>query len=134
MCYIELTNGIELNALVDMDQTMVEVYHYMVNSFNEYAKDNDLDINLKLTVFTQTNSTTNTNDTIKGLLNNKLTKYDLYIYDNKNSANYVDYFINLYDYLTEGYISLFNDRVISDSCVYHNKLFGLVSNFFFNLL
>ncbi|KAG4085823.1 periplasmic binding protein-like II [Neocallimastix lanati (nom. inval.)] len=130
----ELTNGIELNALVDMDQTMVEVYHYMVNSFNEYAKDNDLDINLKLTVFTQTNSTTNTNDTIKGLLNNKSTKYDLYIYDNKNSANYVDYFINLYDYLTEGYISLFNDRVISDSCVYHNKLFGLPVVLFYDVL
>lgn len=54
-------------------------------------------------------------------------KYELIFYDNIYSLRFGEHFLNLRDYLTEEYINMYDERITSQTCVYNDKLVGLVN-------
>jgi len=114
------TNGMTISAVVESDDTSILDYvSYMIDHFNEYAKTNGLDIELGLTAYSQTGDSI-----IDSLISKQSTKYDLFIFSDRNSANYVDSFLDLYSCLSLDHISMYNHNIISKSII-NNKLIGL---------
>jgi len=69
------------------------------------------------------------------LLSKKTEKYELIFYDNIYSMRYAPHLLNLYDYLDEDHIILYDREIILKSCVSDDKLVGIVNiiyNFFFH--
>eukprot|EP00833_Pecoramyces_ruminatium_P015881 jgi/Orpsp1_1/1189913/evm.model.d7180000075425.1 len=101
----------------------------MVKEFNKYSKENNLDITLELTLFTQYNSTIiDTSDyvsEIEVLFNKKSYKYDIFNYKTIDIQDLGSYFINLNDILTQNEINSYNSRVLSLLNFENNKIVGL---------
>ncbi|KAL6617500.1 hypothetical protein U3516DRAFT_780391 [Neocallimastix sp. 'constans'] len=109
----------------------------VVNKFNKYSKENDLGINIELNVFTEKNFTGsifNFGDVIESILKKSKTKYDLYLYDNAYGSKYGNYFLDLKEYLSEDLIKLYDKKIISDTCIYKNKLIALPARLEYNVL
>jgi len=101
----------------------IETYNSLIDVFNNYAKNNNLDINLSLFIY---NSMTDHCSIIENLLARKSTKYDLYFYNYVDSAISAKNFVDLRQHLTDDNINVFNSDILSKSCVYDDKLIGLV--------
>jgi len=100
-----------------------------VDSFNEYSKNNNLDINLKLNLLTTNNfsiSVENSNMMFESLLNNKRNNYDLYIYDASWTKHYCKYFVDLSEHLGKEHVNAFNKKIISQLSLCEDKLIGMV--------
>ncbi|ORX84281.1 periplasmic binding protein-like II [Anaeromyces robustus] len=104
-----------------------EVYLSIFNEFNTYANENDLDIQAKLHILSNTNSTTNKADfgSSTEVLLKKYNKYDIYVYDNLYIANYGKYLLDLKDYFTQDYLNLYNQNLLNQTCYYKDELVGL---------
>jgi len=102
-----------------------------MDKFNNYAKENGLNIKFEITSITPSMSMTDgkkeLNTIIKSLLKKKSSKYDIYFYDNVYSSNYSNYFLDLYEYLPKSHLDMYNDDIITNLCVYNNHLIGLVT-------
>jgi len=111
-------------------------YSFLVDKFNEYSEANNLDVTIKLTLVSKNNFTSSDEDypsTVEALLKKKLFTYDLYFYDNAYSAKYGEYLINLYDYLSPEHIEMYHSDILSNSCIYNDKLVGLVNHYYMNI-
>jgi len=100
----ELINAVNVNAVTYSYRDSPQEINKLADMFNHYAKENNLDITLQLTVFTSVNSeignsAVNYNTIVESLLNKKSSKYDLYFYDSAYSAKFGNHFINLFEYL-----------------------------------
>jgi len=107
----------------------IHLYTTLVKDFNNYAKNNDLDINLNLTILTPLNSTiylNNYNSMIESLMQRQSTKYDIFFYYATYSIEFGEYFINLKDYLDEEHIEYYDSNTLSSICQYEDKIAGLV--------
>lgn len=105
------------------------MYSPCVNDFNEYAKENNLNITLQLNLFSELNSTATVRDyetSIDSLFQRKSSKYDLIFYDNIYSKRFGSHLINLNDILSKDHIDMYMEGVASQTCFYENKLVGLV--------
>ena len=106
------------------------IYKVLVDGFNEYSIQNNLNIHLDLTILTPENSQSdfeNYGTTIDSLLLKKSTKYDLYFYYAAYSKKYGEHFLNLREYLTEEFLNRFDKKLLDDMCSINNKvLIGLV--------
>jgi len=130
MLYIDSINAIDLNAIAFTYDVDVQVYTYLVKNFNNYSKENNLDINIHLNLITPANSTTEINDYgnfLESLLIKKTLKYDLIFYDNIYSFRYGAHLINLYDILPKEHINMYNPQITSQSCAYQDEIVGLVT-------
>jgi len=126
----ELINAVNVNAVTYSYRDSPQEINKLADMFNHYAKENNLDITLQLTVFTSVNSeignsAVNYNTIVESFLNKKSSKYDLYFYDSAYSAKFGNHFINLFEYLPNEYINMYNSDIISNTCVYNNHLIGL---------
>ena len=104
----------------------------MVNEFNQYAKKNNLNISVNLNLLTGTNTTKTFSDyiiTVETLMEKKNNKYDLYFFDNSFTSHYGEYLLDLSKYISKDYVDLFDTEIISQTCLYENKIVSLV-NFF----
>jgi len=63
----------------------------------------------------------------------KNNKYDLYFFDNSYTTHYGEYLLDLSKYISKNFVDIFDPNVISQTCLYENKLVSLV-NIFFHLL
>jgi len=102
----------------------------VINIFNDYAKEHNIDISIKIDIYTPLNSTTNTEDfgsEIEYLLKKKKNKYDIILYDTIYSPRYAPYFIDLKDYIPKEHIDLYSSTFANQTCTYQGKWFGLVS-------
>jgi len=101
----------------------------MVNDFNNYAKKNNLDVELTITLYCNTNSSLLVGDfgtEIEYLLQKHSDKYDFFFYDNMYSPRFSPYFIDISEYLDEKHMNLYNSSIAKDFCKYENKWVGLV--------
>jgi len=103
------------------------------DDFNEYARKNNIDITLKITVFTSANSTVYTDGgkiTIESLLENKSDKYDIYFYFYSNVHGYGEHLLDLTGYISPETIELYDSNIFRRTCIINNRLVGFVNIFF----
>ncbi|ORX89675.1 periplasmic binding protein-like II, partial [Neocallimastix californiae] len=130
-------NCIKLNAISIAHDYNNDYQIKVIEKFNKYSNENDLGINIELNVFTEKNFTGsifNYGDVIESILKKSKTKYDLYFYDNTYGSRYGNYFLDLKEYLSEDLIKLYDKKIISDTCIYKNKLIALPSRLEYNIL
>ncbi|KAG4100447.1 hypothetical protein H8356DRAFT_899168, partial [Neocallimastix lanati (nom. inval.)] len=76
-------NTLELNAVAFSFQNSVPYFTIVINKFNEYTKQNNIDIHVTLNLYSTDNSTKYVNDygsTIEFILSRGSTKYDIIFY------------------------------------------------------
>ncbi|ORX81333.1 periplasmic binding protein-like II, partial [Anaeromyces robustus] len=128
LLFINDVNSIILNALAFTDNLDVQIYSYLVNEFNDYSKKNNIDITLKLTLFTPSNSTIETIDffsLVDSYLLKKSTRYDIYFYENIYTTKFEPHFINLKEWMPKSHIDMYTHIEKSESFFYNNKLVAL---------
>jgi len=133
---IEVINCITINIISIGFYKNNDYQVNVVKKFNKYSKENNLEIDLKLNIFTEDNYTGSYfsyGDVIESVLKKSKTKYDIYTYDNAFVLKFGSYFLDLKEYLSEDLIKLYNKKIISYTCIYKNKLIALVCFFFFNI-
>eukprot|EP00833_Pecoramyces_ruminatium_P010649 jgi/Orpsp1_1/1184681/evm.model.c7180000090536.1 len=99
-----------------------------VDGFNKYAKENNIDIDLKMHLLTAYNfsiTLENSNMMYESLLKKKRSKYDIYFYDSSWTQKFCPYFIDLRQYLEEEHINMYNKDIVSKTCLCQNSLIGL---------
>ncbi|ORX58371.1 periplasmic binding protein-like II [Piromyces finnis] len=99
-----------------------------VDEFNNYSKEKNLDIDLKLNLLTMNNfsvSMVNSNMMFESLLKKKKSSYDIYFFDASWTRQYCPYFVNLSKYLEKDHINKFNENIISQLCFCDDHLIGL---------
>jgi len=101
----------------------------MVNDFNEYAEEQNLNVTLTVTIFTEADlkNFEAFANAVETLLAKKSRKYDLYYYDNAYTVKYGPHLLDLKRYLSKDQISMYNRNIIEMSCIYEDKLVGLVN-------
>eukprot|EP00833_Pecoramyces_ruminatium_P014807 jgi/Orpsp1_1/1188839/evm.model.d7180000067636.1 len=112
-------------------------YPLVVKEFNDYAKRNSLDIELKIIIYTPENSSIFVNDfgtTIEFLLTKKPGKYDIFFYDNMYSPRYSSHFVDLKDLLPEEHFDLYSTSWVSEVCKYKDKWVGLPLSLDYNVI
>ena len=112
-------------------------YSYIINEFNNYSKENNLNIEIKLNLFTTSNTTYSLNDhrsMIESLLIKNSDRYDIYFYNNLNTSKFGPYLLDLNELLSKNETEIFNADILSKSCWYKDKLVGLVNIYFFFFL
>ncbi|ORX64393.1 periplasmic binding protein-like II [Anaeromyces robustus] len=133
---INVIKSIIVNVLGFSDATESNsIYLSVISEFNKYAKENNIDIEAKLNVMSNINSTANLADygTItEVLLKKKTTKYDIYVYDNLYTANYGKYLLDLKDTFSKDYLNMYYQNLLNQTCYYNDNLVGLVI-YLFNL-
>eukprot|EP00833_Pecoramyces_ruminatium_P013756 jgi/Orpsp1_1/1187788/evm.model.d7180000060183.1 len=100
----------------------------MENEFNKYAKNNNLDITLKLTALTLSSTTSyinNYNSMIETLLKKHSKKYDIFFYYGSYTTKYGPYFVDLEQYLSKEHIEKFDSNTLNKICIYNNKVVSL---------
>ncbi|ORX80129.1 periplasmic binding protein-like II [Anaeromyces robustus] len=128
LLYIMISKCVTIDAIAFTYDVSGEVYSFIVNEFNKYSKENNLNVTLKLNLITPSNSTGDINDygsMVEQLLTKKTTKYDLYFYDNIYSTRFGQHFVSLDKILDKEHINLYNKDVISLSCTYNGEYVGL---------
>ena len=129
--FIVLTKSITINLIVQSYFHYSGLYPIIIDDFNNrYVKEKNLDINLKLHLFTEENTTFGEDfysSTVTQLLNRKKDKYDVFLYDPLFTRRYSPYFVNLEDYLPEEHIAMYTSSPEAvKSGYYNNKWIGLV--------
>ena len=123
-------HSITLRALAFTRYTESQPYSTIINQFNKYAKKKNLDISIELNLLTIYNSTFSLNDfgSMVEALFKKKNKYELYFYDNVYTTKYGKYLLNLKEWIPKNTLDLYDQKIISETCYYNEKLVGLVIN------
>ncbi|ORX80889.1 hypothetical protein BCR32DRAFT_280131 [Anaeromyces robustus] len=106
------------------DSTFVE----LTNKFNDYAKENNLDIDLKMVLFTDQNTTAQKDNffsSMDTLLNKKSQKYDLVVYDPLYIVEYEKHLLDLKEWLPQEHIQLYNSGNAPKISIHNNKWIGI---------
>ena len=101
----------------------------IVKQFNKYAEENNIDIRIKIDIYSPTNSSLYVNDfgsEIEYLVRRKSKKYDIFFYDTMYSPRYAPYFLDLSKYLPENHIAMYSSTIANQTCTYKGKWVGLV--------
>jgi len=128
-CLIDYCNAVILNIIaytIEGNGPMLSAY---VDDFNQYTKENDIDIQAELnlmTINTVSNSLGNSYLMIEQLLKKKNNKYDIYFYDVSYGNQYSPYLIDLKEVLPEEHINMYNKYILTEICTNNDKLIGLV--------
>lgn len=107
------------------------MFNNIVKAYNKFSEENSLDITLDVELFTSAN-TTDYEDFgayLEAIFKNKSSrkKYDIFFYFDTYRFKYGSQFINLFDYLSEDRIDIYERSIINESCVLDNNLIGLVN-------
>jgi len=124
---------IELNAAVYTLSSGSGTFNYYVDSFNEYSKNNNLNITIKLEMMTELNSDfslNNENDRTQYLLNKKHSKYDIFFFDNMYTSQNAPYLLKLDQYLPKEHIDMYNKHILSQIGYHEGHLVALVKKKF----
>ena len=106
-----------------------QIYTPLVDEFNKYSKQNNLDINLTLKSMTTENfslSIENSQMMFDNLVRRKKSQYDIYIYDAAWTPKYCSHFIDLSKELSKSHIKYFNDSILKELNQCGDKIAGLV--------
>ncbi|ORY59001.1 periplasmic binding protein-like II [Neocallimastix californiae] len=113
------------------------MYIPLINSFNKYAEEKNLNITIKLTTLTTFNSTSEINNygsLVDMFLSKKSDKYDLFFYYASYTKKYGPHFEDLKELLPKEHIDMYDKDIISKSCLYNDKVVGLPISLFVSSL
>ncbi|KAG4093471.1 hypothetical protein H8356DRAFT_948826 [Neocallimastix lanati (nom. inval.)] len=102
--YIYIGKTITFNAIAHSYSEETEIYSLLVDEFNKYSKQNNLNINLKLNLLSVFNSSNNIKDyesTLEYIFKKDDTKYDIIFYDKIHSKKFGSYLLDLQDFIPE---------------------------------
>jgi len=105
-----------------------EIYTPLINAFNEYSKEKNLDIRAELVLLTPQNSTSSVDSygsLIDHLLQNKSRKYDIYFYYGGYTTKYGEHLADLKEYVPKDHLNLYNYDYLEYCNVYKDQLVGL---------
>eukprot|EP00833_Pecoramyces_ruminatium_P013528 jgi/Orpsp1_1/1187560/evm.model.d7180000058609.1 len=131
------SKNIVLNAIALTFEGNLGLYSEIGDEFNNYSIKNNLNITVNVNLMSSLNSTGDVTDfasMIESLLLKKNKKYDLYFYDNFYTSRFGKYLLKLDNYISEEHIAKYNPQVISEACLYKNKLVGLPITIGYNIL
>jgi ABC-type glycerol-3-phosphate transport system substrate-binding protein len=130
--------ALEINAITSAENGGVYAYNELIDSFNKYSRNNNLDITIKLNLLSKENSTagvTEYESTIEHLLKKqKSEKYDIIYYDNIFSRKFAPYLVDLTEYLPQEHIDLYQNEITKQTSYYNDKLIGIPTVVDFNVL
>ncbi|ORX83229.1 periplasmic binding protein-like II [Anaeromyces robustus] len=136
--YINIVYGedIKLNVVAYADTEYNDIYSSMIEDFNDYAKENHLNITAKINIHTNADNKDFESfaNTVESLLKKKANKYDIYFYDNAYTVKYGPYLLNLKDHLSEELIKIYNKDLIEKTCTYEDKIIGIPFNIAYSML
>jgi len=129
-----------LNALAFNFDRYNQFYESVIQQFNNYANATNLDIEIELKLFTGENIGSLLDDSrsvVESVLKRKANKYDIYFYETSYVALYSPYLLDLNNYLSYEFVEMYDSRVISELCLFNNKLIGipiflLYTGFYYN--
>jgi len=125
----EYSRAIDLNLIISTYETSGLAFPAYVDSFNEYSKKNNLNINLNMHLLTRDNfsfTVDNASLMFEYLLKKKKTAYDIYFFDGSWSHHYCPYFVDLRDYIEEDQFNLYNKNIITQLNRCDDKIIGIV--------
>jgi len=135
---IDIGEALEINAITSAENGGVYAYNELIDSFNKYSRNNNLDITIKLNLLSKENSTagvTEYESTIEHLLKKqKSEKYDIIYYDNIFSRKFAPYLVDLTEYLPQEHIDLYQNEITKQTSYYNDKLIGIVTFLFYYYL
>jgi len=120
---------IQLTALGYSYSEDSQFYTSLIDKFNKYSKDNDLDIEVQLVYLSSVNVTGYYKDYdsfLEALFKKKDDRYDIYFYETTDIFNYDKYMIDLNEFISEENLNMFDQKIIQDFCTENGKLVGLV--------
>jgi len=120
---------IQLTALGYSYSEDSQFYTSLIDKFNKYSKDNDLDIEVQLVYLSSVNVTGYYKDYdsfLEALFKKKDDRYDIYFYETTDIFNYDKYMIDLNEFISEENLNIFDPEIIHDMCTENGKLIGLV--------
>jgi len=128
--YIDLTQAIQISlAANSLYINNGDIYNTLVNEFNKYSKENKLDIELDMILFSDQNITYELQEygsTIDSLLLRKSKKHDIYCFDPLYTIKYSPNLLDLGNELPKEHIDLYSSSDAKKVGVYNNKWVGLV--------
>eukprot|EP00833_Pecoramyces_ruminatium_P000409 jgi/Orpsp1_1/1174441/evm.model.c7180000050111.1 len=71
---------------------------------------------------------------VESLLKRKSKKYDLFFYDNTYTPKFGPYLLNLNEWVSESHIKMFDQSIISQTCMHNDNLVGLPVKLGFTVL
>ncbi|ORY54234.1 hypothetical protein LY90DRAFT_507793 [Neocallimastix californiae] len=125
---IKYCYGIIINSIGFSETGACIWYTSMINKFNNYSKENNLNITLQFNYYSRINSTNNVGDDASQLdilFIRHSPKYDIILYDNIYSRRYGSHLLNLKEWLPNDHINLYSDNILSKTSLYKDKLVGL---------
>jgi len=109
-----------LNIIIYSFYDYDSVYYRGIESgFNEYSKQNGLNIRIQLKVLTPENSTSefeNYGAMLDSYFSKKSNKYDIYFYYSAYSKKYANHFLNLRNYMPEKFFEGYDERILKETC------------------
>jgi len=127
-------NGNKLNAIAFSSTGGSDIFSYIVNDYNNYAIENNLNSFIELNVVNDTSFTmevTNYEETLLELFERKSNKYDFIFYDNIYSIRFGKYLEPLNNILSKEHVNMYLEGIASQTCIYRDKLVALVIFFLF---
>ncbi|ORX85084.1 periplasmic binding protein-like II [Anaeromyces robustus] len=124
---IDIAKSVNINAIIFSECGAYYVFSDMVNDFNKYSKDNDLNININLNSITRANFTHAVEDyesLLDYLFKKKSNKYDLILFDSIYKLRFGPHLLNLKDRLPEEHVKMYMEGIANQTCIYNNKLIG----------
>ncbi|ORX80086.1 periplasmic binding protein-like II [Anaeromyces robustus] len=134
---INICYAIDIKAVAFSLNGGGDLYLPLIDRFNKFSQENNLNINLTLDLYTETNSTAIVTDyeaMLDSLISSPHNTYDLYFYDNIYSIKFAPYLINLKEWLPKEHIDMYAPGIGSQSCVSKDKWVGLPITIDFTVL
>jgi len=130
--------AIEIKGLAYLYDIKVDMFNNIIKAYNKYSKENNLDITLDVELFTSANTTIYEDFSayLEALFKNKSSRkrYDIFFYFDTYRYQYGKQFINLFDYLSEDRIDIYERSILNEGCILNNNLIGLPLFFDTNVL
>jgi len=132
LIFIGLTLEIELNFVINSYSVLDDAFQLIIEEFNNYANETNLDIQLKMTYFTDENDGDigyNDYDKTLKLLEKKKNKYDIFAYDPLYLKIFSNYLLDLKKYpdnTIKEYLDLYSTKDNIDLTEYNGHRVGFV--------
>ncbi|KAG4089319.1 periplasmic binding protein-like II [Neocallimastix lanati (nom. inval.)] len=107
-------------------------YDKIIDEFNKYSVNNNLNITLAMNFLSKENSTVGVTDyesSVEYILSKRSDKYDIIFFDNIFTSKFAPDFLILDDYIPKEYIDMYKNSKIFQTCYYKNKLVAFPFSF-----
>eukprot|EP00833_Pecoramyces_ruminatium_P002588 jgi/Orpsp1_1/1176620/evm.model.c7180000058342.1 len=125
--YLKLENAITIRSIA-FSYTQENSFSSLIDQFNKHSKENNLDIEVKIELFTPANYSAEISDygaLIDSILRKKNKKFDLIFYDHAYTTRYGPYLLNLENRLPKDHIKMYESGIGSYICRFSDNWVSL---------